>query len=146
MCYTTMLSLAAVALLAACMVPAAKQAVVRYLSANDLHAAAKSGAPAVDEDAYSIMLAERTEPGQAELHENETDVFYIVDGSATFVTGGKLQEQRTTGPGQIRAKSIEGGQVHQLSKGDAIVIPKNTPHWCKAVDVKVAYFVAKVKS
>src|SRR2546423_5606243 len=41
---------------------------------------------------YTVMTAhrEKSGPATAELHERDTDVFYIVDGSATFITGGKM--------------------------------------------------------
>ena len=68
---------------------------------------------------------------EAELHDATNHTFIIVEGEATFVTGGKLVEPRTTGRGQVRAKAIEGGESHELRKGDVITIPAKTPHWWK---------------
>ena len=58
-------------------------------------------------------------------------VFIIVDGEAEFVTGCKMIEPKEISPGQTRARGIEGGVTHHLSKGDVIAIPANTPHWWK---------------
>src|SRR5262249_51292657 len=39
---------------------------------------------------YKVMASRRTEAGQVEVHAEETDVFYIVEGDATFITGGTV--------------------------------------------------------
>lgn len=91
-----------------------------------------------------VLGAHRAEAGRVELHEKETDVFYIVEGQATFVTGGKMIGGRLVRPGQWFGTGIEGGQVHHLRKGDVIVIPAGTPHWYKEVPHSVSYFVVKV--
>jgi mannose-6-phosphate isomerase-like protein (cupin superfamily) len=78
-----------------------------------------------------IVLANRAVQRGAEMHDKTNHVFIIVDGEATFVTGGKLTNAKIISPGQTRADGIEGGQTHHLSKGDVITIPANTPHWWK---------------
>lgn len=90
-----------------------------------------------------ISVLRRTGPGRSEVHQNETDIFYIVDGAATFVTGGTLVDREVTGPGQIRGSGIEGGVVHQLGKGDIIAIPAGTPHWFSDVPQSVNYLTIK---
>ena len=90
-----------------------------------------------------VQVNTRTEMGQSELHDTETDTFYVISGSATFVTGGEMVESKLTAPGQYRGTSIKGGQTHQLSKGDVMVIPAKMPHWFKAVEGKIDYFVVK---
>jgi len=91
-----------------------------------------------------VMGAHRSGNGQVELHEKETDVFYIVDGEATFVTGGKMVGGKVSSPGQWLGTDIQGGQVHHLTKGDVMVIPVGIPHWFKEVPHSVSYFVVKV--
>jgi len=88
-----------------------------------------------------IILANRRGAAEAEVHDKTNHIFIIVEGEATFVTGGTLVGARTTAPGQIRATSIDGGQSHQLRKGDVITIPAKTPHWWKDVPTKtIAYY------
>ncbi|MBI1356696.1 MAG: hypothetical protein GC160_20340 [Acidobacteria bacterium] len=94
---------------------------------------------------YIVSMSRRDKGGQSEVHADETDVFYVLDGSATFVTGGTITDPQTTEPGQIRGSGISGGQTHKLSKGDVIVIPKGTPHWFKEVPKVVVYYVVKAK-
>lgn len=91
-----------------------------------------------------VLGAHRSENGHVELHEKQTDVFYVVDGEATFVTGGKMLGGKVTSPGQWLGTETQGGQVHHLSKGDVMVIPAGIPHWFKDVPHSVSYFVVKV--
>ncbi len=120
---------------------------VKYFSSAEVHAAFEKGAPLLPKDGhtYSISAGRRDKPGQSELHEKDTDVFYILQGSATFVTGGKMVEPKTTAPGEIRGSGIEGGESHTLSKDDVIVIPAGVPHWFKDVQGLFLYFVVKVQ-
>ena len=84
-------------------------------------------------------------PGQVEIHSKETDIFYIVDGTATFVTGGTMVGGKETRPNQMLGTDIQGGQTHQLKKGDFISIPAGIPHWFKDVPASgVTYYMVKV--
>jgi mannose-6-phosphate isomerase-like protein (cupin superfamily) len=93
---------------------------------------------------YIVQCSHRTGPGVVEVHTKETDVLYVIDGSATFVTGGKALNVTATNPLQPRGTDIQGGQSHQLTKGDVIVVPAGQPHWFKEVPASVSYFVVKV--
>ena len=88
-----------------------------------------------------IILANRRGAGEVEVHDKTNHIFIIVEGEATFVTGGTLVGAKNTAPGQIRAASLNGGQTHQLKKGDVITVPAKTPHWWKEVSTKtIAYY------
>jgi mannose-6-phosphate isomerase-like protein (cupin superfamily) len=92
-----------------------------------------------------ISINTRTGVGQCEVHEKETDTFYVLSGSATFVTGGKGIDLKASGPGQSLGSGIEGGATHHLTKGDVIVIPAGTPHWFKDVPSSpFVYYLVKV--
>jgi mannose-6-phosphate isomerase-like protein (cupin superfamily) len=88
-----------------------------------------------------IVLAQRRGAGEVEVHEKTNHVFIIVEGEATFVTGGTLVGAKDTAPGQRRAPNVQGGEVHHLTKGDVITIPAKTPHWFKEVPTQtIAYY------
>jgi mannose-6-phosphate isomerase-like protein (cupin superfamily) len=93
-----------------------------------------------------IVLANRAVQRGAEMHDKTNHIFIIVDGEATFVTGGKLTNPKVISPGQTRADGIEGGQSHRLSKGDVITIPANTPHWWKDTSAtgSVGYYAVNI--
>ena len=78
------------------------------------------------------------------MHDKETDVIYMVDGEATFVTGGTAVGRKSTKAGQSIGTDIKGGETHKLTKGDVIVVPAGTPHWFKEVPKSVSYYVVKV--
>ena len=87
--------------------------------------------------------AHRNGPGQVEVHDKETDIIYITDGDATFVTGGTMVGGKQTKAAQWLGADIQGGETHHLTKGDFIVIPAGTPHWFKETK-GVSYLVVKV--
>jgi glc operon protein GlcG len=94
---------------------------------------------------YMVHASRRDAPGAAEIHEQDTDIIYVLDGTATFVTGGTAVDTKTTGPGEIRGTVIRGGESHRLSKGDVIIVPNGVPHWFKDVQGPFTYFVVKVR-
>ncbi|MGI9075191.1 MAG: hypothetical protein ACR2JB_28605 [Bryobacteraceae bacterium] len=94
---------------------------------------------------HYTMLALRTATGSSEMHEHEADVFMIVGGQATLVTGGKIVKPHTEKPGEIRGSSIEGGERRQVTEGDIVHIPAETPHQLLIENGKpFTYFVVKV--
>ena len=93
-----------------------------------------------------IILAQRRTAGEVEVHEKTNHVFIIVEGEATFVTGGTLVGARETAPDQRRASSVQGGQTYHLTKGDVITIPAKTPHWFKEVTTQtIAYYAVNIE-
>lgn len=108
-------------------------------------AAFEKGMPLLINSSYKIQAGRRvTAPGQVEVHEHDTDIFYVLDGTATIVTGGRTEGAKTTGAGEIRGDTISGGTKRKLAKGDVIVIPNGVPHWFTEVSNPFLYFVVKV--
>jgi len=64
----------------------------------------------------------------AELHDASDDVYYVLDGTATLVLGGKLDAPKETDPGEWRSPKIVDGKTFEIKKGDLIVVPRGTPH------------------
>jgi hypothetical protein len=94
---------------------------------------------------YMVQCSHRVAPGVVEIHMKETDIIYVVDGTATFVTGGKALGVTSDNPEQPRGKDVQGGETHHLTKGDVIAVPAGTPHWFKEVPASgVSYYVIKV--
>jgi quercetin dioxygenase-like cupin family protein len=124
--------------------PARAAEAATYIDSAKLLEAFHKPGNLVDGGRYRVQTSRRIKPGSVEIHEKETDIFYVVDGAATLVTGGTAAEPRTTRPGQIAAKDIAGGETRQIQKGDVIVIPAGVPHWFKGVDGFVNYLVVKV--
>jgi len=64
----------------------------------------------------------------AELHDASDDVYYVLDGGATLVLGGKLDAPKEVEPGEWRSPRIIDGKTYEISKGDLVVVPRGTPH------------------
>jgi glc operon protein GlcG len=82
----------------------------------------------------------------AEVHERDTDIAYVLEGTATLVTGGEAVETKTIAPEEIRGAAIRGGSERRLVKGDVVIIPNGVPHWFKEVPGPLNYYVVKVRS
>ena len=94
---------------------------------------------------YMVHTSRREKPGLAEVHTLDTDIIYVVAGNATFVTGGTAIETKEIAPNEFRGARIEGGEVRQLSQGDVIIVPNNTPHWFREVSGTFLYYTIKVR-
>jgi len=94
---------------------------------------------------YMVHTSRRDKPGLAEVHTLDTDIIYVLEGTATFVTGGATVEPKEIAPNEIRGSRIDGGETRQLSKGDVIIVPSNTPHWFKEVSSTFLYYTIKVR-
>jgi mannose-6-phosphate isomerase-like protein (cupin superfamily) len=127
------LSMFAIALAATTLVGAQPKFDVVFVSAGQIESEIhKAPANAMGESEINLIertpdhagiLLRRTKPGKAEVHENQADVWYVIDGGCTFVTGGTVVDGTATEPGEIRGSAIRGGQERQLAKGDFIRVP-----------------------
>ena len=123
----------------------ASDAAVSYLPSDQVKAAFAKGMPMIEVGDYKIHASRREGPGMAEIHTRDTDIAYILQGSATIVTGGTAVGVKEIGPEELRGTAIEGGETRELKVGDVIVIPNGTPHWFKAVKGPLLYYVVKVR-
>ena len=126
--------------------PAAPAASRTYVSATDVTALiAKAKAERKGDQAllaqsmiqlapYNVSLEYRAAVANAAVHETEAELFYVVDGSATLVTGGKLTNSNRTNAENLTGSGIEGGMSRRVAKGDFIMVPEGTPHWFSAID------------
>ena len=95
---------------------------------------------------FMVHASHRDEPGIAEIHTRDTDIIYVLEGSATFVTGGAAVDPKPIAPEELRGKEIRDGQTHKLTRGDIIIVPNTVPHWFKEVSTPFNYYVVKVRS
>jgi mannose-6-phosphate isomerase-like protein (cupin superfamily) len=84
-------------------------------------------------DQYSINVVHRVVGAGAIAHPGWSEVHHVIDGGATFVTGGTIVRPPAGSPAGTVA-TIDGGLSKHVSKGDVVIIPENSPHWYKDVD------------
>ena len=126
--------------------PSSPKPTKTFTSAADLNALIakakserKDGQPTVAEPmlelgSYDGHLEYRAAVGNAAVHEKEAELFYVIDGSATLVTGGKLANEKRTDAANLSGSAIEGGTPRKIAKGDWVLVPENTPHWFSPIN------------
>jgi len=128
--------------------PADEPLPVLYLDKDKVSSAFERGAVLLGVEPgrnYQVHASRRNRPGRSEVHALDTDIMYVLSGTATFVTGGTVVDGKTTAPNEIRGTAIRNGQPHRLVPGDIIIIPRGTPHWFQQVDAPFTYYVVKVR-
>ena len=85
-------------------------------------------------DQYRINVVHRDKPAGALAHAGNTELHYIIDGSATVVTGGTIVRGATPA-----TATIANGVTQKVGKGDVVIVPANSPHWYSVVDGSVTY-------
>src|SRR3954471_346630 len=127
----------------------AQSRAVTHIDSEKVAAALSGGprsivGPLVATKDYTVSGIKRVSAGQVEIHDHETDIFYITDGEAMFVTGGTIVGAKQTAPGQTRGTDLHGGSTVRLKKGDVVTIPAGVPHWFKDVSPSISYLTVKV--
>ena len=126
---------------------------VTYFESRQVSASFRNGAVLVGEDEtmmhaarnYMVHASHRDKPGLVEIHELDTDIVYVLEGTATLVTGGAPVGIKTIAPHELRGSSVTGGETRQLVPGDVIIIPNGVPHWFREVSAPFNYYVVKVR-
>jgi uncharacterized protein GlcG (DUF336 family) len=119
---------------------------VTIFPAAKVNKAFEKGMPLIEIDNYKVHASHRDGPGVVEVHTKDTDIIYVLDGTATFVTGGTVVEGKNIEAEEIRGKDLKGGETRTITKGDVIVVPHGIPHWFKEVNGPINYYVVKVRS
>jgi mannose-6-phosphate isomerase-like protein (cupin superfamily) len=88
----------------------------------------------------------RSSDGGVELHEKFADLFYVIDGGATLLTGGTMIGTLEVDEGEFRALSLEDGTRQELRSGDVAHVPAGVPHqMLVAAGRSIACFVVKIR-
>ena len=96
-------------------------------------------------DACGCRLEATDSAGLAEVHAKDTDIIYVLGGSATVITGGSVIDGKETAADEMRGKRIDNGERRMLAKGDVMIVPNGTPHWFQDVRGPFTYYVVKVR-
>ena len=121
---------------------------VTYFPKNDVDAGFAKGSVLFDGAGgrnYMVHASRRETPGMVEVHTKDTDILYVLKGTATVVAGGTMVDGKNIAPDEIRGREITGGETRKLVPGDAMIIPNGVPHWFKEVQAPFLYYVVKVR-
>jgi mannose-6-phosphate isomerase-like protein (cupin superfamily) len=70
----------------------------------------------------------------ASVHEREAEMFYVIDGAGTLVTGGTLRDEKRTNAENLTGSAIDGGTPRRIAKGDWVMVPEKTAHWFSQIE------------
>jgi glc operon protein GlcG len=126
---------------------------VTYIESQKVAASFAKGAVLIGEDEnmmhasrnYMVHASHRDKAGVVEIHEFDTDIVYVLKGSAQLITGGTPVGTKTIAPHEFRAPTVNGGETRKLVPGDVVIIPNGVPHWFKEVEAPFDYYVVKVR-
>ncbi len=83
---------------------------------------------------YTANLEYRTGVAPASVHEKQAEMFYVIEGSGTLTTGGKLAGEKRLNPANLSGTGIDDGSSRHVAPGDFVIVPENTPHWFNKID------------
>ena len=85
-------------------------------------------------DPYNVAVEQRQPRTQgAAAHADRAELFYVIDGSGTMLTGGTITDGKASGV-NTQGTTIGGGTRIEFAKGDFIMVPSGVPH--QFVDLK----------
>jgi oxalate decarboxylase/phosphoglucose isomerase-like protein (cupin superfamily) len=104
-----------------------------------------------------IGIVKRTKPGGANSieHSQITEIYHFIEGAATLVTGGTMENAKDSAPESqvvrlLNGPSTQGGKLtggvsRKMTVGDVVIIPPNTPHWFSEIaSDQIVYLVVRV--
>jgi mannose-6-phosphate isomerase-like protein (cupin superfamily) len=130
--------------------------VAAFMSAADIGkglstaVVADAGAGAAVTISPGIAVRRRSGAGERQyaiIHPFSTEIYYIIDGGGSLVTGGTLDPPAPppADPDVVRSRAIKNGLTRRVGTGDVIVVPPGTPHWFEAIDGTITYLESRVR-
>jgi mannose-6-phosphate isomerase-like protein (cupin superfamily) len=96
-------------------------------------------------DGNTTLVSHREATLDAEVHVNAADFDVVQSGACTLILGGTLKDGHSTGAGEMKGSSIDGGQSFEVAAGDIINVPANTPHQMVIpAGGQITYFLMKI--
>jgi glc operon protein GlcG len=123
--------------------PSADASAIGFIPAEEVKRALSRNGALLSTPEYKVNASRRDVAGQAEIHLQDTDIFYFLSGSAGLVTGGRVIDAKSAEPNEIRGTRIEGGTLREIHAGDVVSIARGVPHWFRDVNSPLEYYVVK---
>ncbi len=112
----------------------------------------------IDAGGYNVGVGVVQRPGTATQgsieHDKMTEVYYVLDGAGTLVTGGTQVGKKPVAPDSATFRELTGpsstgtaiqaGESRRIATGDVVIIPAGVPHWFSGIDGTIRYVVVRV--
>ena len=100
---------------------------------------------------WRLSVEHRKLPQRPAIHQQEGEMWAVIDGTATIRTGGKIEgaaaptaATTTQAAGNVFGKAIVGGTDHRVGPGDFLLIPENVPHEIVAATPTLKFIVFEI--
>jgi mannose-6-phosphate isomerase-like protein (cupin superfamily) len=80
----------------------------------------------------------------AEVHDASDDVYYVLEGAATLLLGGRLEAPTEAEPGEWRSPRIIDGKSYEIKKGHLVVVPRGTAHQRSTANKEFTMILIKI--
>lgn len=101
-----------------------------------------------------VYRGKQTAGGAVAEHDLVSEVYHVLDGSATLVVGWDITDLKRrpaddravrllNGPGG-NGRSIRNGRTYELKPGDVVIIPAGVGHWFTKIDDHISYLMVRV--
>ena len=103
--------------------------------------------------AVGAVYRSQKAPQQAVEHDKTTEIYHVIEGSGTLVTGGTILNPERRGPDHpsiklngpsVNGTSLKDGESRHIGPGDVVVIPAGVGHWFSSIDGTIRYLVLRV--
>jgi quercetin dioxygenase-like cupin family protein len=125
-----------------------KEQIQEFIAKLPRERIADSPIRAIDVGGYRVgvfaVVRPKDSPQDAIYHDtNMTEILYILEGSATLITGGTIPNARPPSRpgGNFTGTRIDGGRSQHVVPGDVIITPGRTPHLWTNIESDMSYLV-----
>jgi len=101
--------------------------------------------------AYRLSIEHRKLPQRPAVHEQEAEMWAVIEGTATITTGGTIAGAAaptagtaTQAPGNVFGKMITGGTLNRVGPGDFLLIPEGVPHQITEASTTLKFIVFEI--
>ena len=93
---------------------------------------------------YTVYSLKFTDTRPIELHDEDTDIVFVMGGSGTVISGGTVVGKRALREKEWTGTDIQGGTTTEVMKGSVLLLPKGVPHWFKRVNGSLDFYAVKI--
>ena len=113
----------------------------------------------VDAGGYNVGVAVVSRPknskqGAPVEHDKVTEIYHVIAGSGTLVTGGTLENPTSRPPGatqvsqingpSVTGTAVHGGETRRIRAGDVVIVPAGVVHWFSEIQESLTYVVIRM--